>query len=94
MRKQCQHNILNIELGSKLFYHCPVISVMYCIIQSFSVSLKPSMNDYSDLTNITLRKFSISAYCSTVILVCGTCLIASHNFCLKYQRQESVKKQV
>ena len=33
-------------------YQCPV---MYCIIQSISVLSKPSMNDCSDLTNITLR---------------------------------------
>ena len=56
---------------------------MYCIIQLISVLSMPSMNDCSDLTNIRLRKFSISACCSTVILICGTCLIASHNFCLK-----------
>ena len=64
-------------------YQCPV---MCCIIQSISVLSKPSMNDCSDLTNIRLRKFSISACCSTVILLCGTCLIASHNLCLKIFR--------
>ena len=35
--------------------------------------IKPSMNDCSDLTNIRLRKFSISACCFTVILLSGTC---------------------
>ena len=56
---------------------------MYWIMQSMSVLSKPSMNDCSDLTNIRLRKFSISACCSTVILLYKTCLIASHNLCLK-----------
>ena len=32
------------------------------------------MNDCSDPTNIRLRKFSISACCFTVILICGTWL--------------------
>ena len=52
-------------------------------MQSMSVSSKTLMNDCSDLTNIRLHKFSISACCSTVILLCGTCLIASHNLSLK-----------
>ena len=58
---------------------------MDCIIQSISVLSKRSItiNDCSDLTNIGSRKFSISACCSTVIQICGTYLIASHNFCLK-----------
>ena len=34
---------------------------MYCIIQSISVLSKTSINECSDLTNIRLRKFSISA---------------------------------
>ena len=37
------------------------------------------MNDCSELTNMRLRKFSISAWCSTVILFCGTRLIVSCN---------------
>ena len=40
---------------------------MYWIIQSMSVLSKPSMYDCSDLTNIRLRKFSISACCSRAI---------------------------
>ena len=52
-------------------------------MQSMSVLSKPSMNDCSDLPNIRLRKFSISACCSKVILLCGTCLIISHNLDLK-----------
>ena len=42
-------------------------------MQSMSASSKPSMNDCSDLTNIRFRKFLISACCSTVILLSGTC---------------------
>ena len=51
------------------------------------------MNDCSDPTNIRLRKFSISACCSTVILICGTCLIALHNFCLKILITPIVRKK-
>ena len=50
---------------------------MCCIIQSISVSSKHLINDCSDLTNIRLRKFSISACCSTVILNYGTCFTLS-----------------
>ena len=38
---------------------------MYCIIQSISVLSKLSKNNCSDLTNIRLRKFSISSCCSS-----------------------------
>ena len=50
------------------------------------------MNDFSDLTNIRLRKFSMLACCSAVVLICGTCLIASHNFCLKISTPRVRKK--
>ena len=49
---------------------------MPCDILDHAVNvsiIKPSMNDRSDLTNIRLRKFSISSCCSTVILLSGTC---------------------
>ena len=59
---------------------------MYWVMQSMSVSSKP------DLTNIRLHKFSISACCSTVILLRGTCLIASHNLCLKISAPRVRKK--
>ena len=61
-------------------------------MQSMSVSSKLSMADCSDLTHIRLLKFSISACCSTVILLCGTCFIASHNLCLKISTPRVHKK--
>ena len=63
-------------------------------MQSMSVPSKPSMNDCSDLTNIRLPKFSISACCSTVIIIllCVTYLIASHNLCFKISKSRVRKK--
>ena len=49
---------------------------MPCDILDHAVNVsitKPSVNDCSDLTDIRLRKFSISACCCTVILLSGTC---------------------
>ena len=75
MESSVNNNILNIE-ANYIHMYMYVVNVLLCIVsynvQSVSVLSNPSLNDCSDLTNIRLRKFSISACCFTVILICGT----------------------
>ena len=53
MGRQCKQYFTN---NSKQYCQCPVVHCVIQLITLLHLHLTPSMNDYSDLTNIRLRK--------------------------------------